>query len=70
MITGSDHVVDLLKAAGGTAARADILAALTDELGRRSAGLNIQMAVLLRRVDKVVMPNGRLALQLVDEDHA
>src|SRR5258708_6068271 len=61
-LTGSDHVVAALDAAGGEAPRAALLAALSERFEtRRLAGQAIGMAALLQRVDAVIQPNGPLA---------
>lgn len=63
-MTGSDHAVRALRDLGGAAPRATVLAAVAQRLGRREAGCAIALAVLARRIEEVLMPSGRIGLQL------
>lgn len=63
-ITDSDRVVDVLRLAGGTAPRADVLATLARQLGRRAAGQAIGEAVITERVSRVLLPSGRIGIGL------
>jgi hypothetical protein len=62
--TGADRVVDILRLAGGAAPRADVLATLAPQLGRRAAGQAIGEAIIAQRVRRVLLPSGRIGIGL------
>lgn len=65
-VTGSDLVVAAVRAAGGTANRREVLDVLTEQRGRRDAGLATSMAVMLGRVENTVLPDGHAGLELAE----
>lgn len=64
LCTGSALVVEILERLGGTAPRAQVLAAVSRVRGRREAGCAIGLAVLSGDVENVVLPDGRAGLEL------
>lgn len=64
-----DPVVDALNAISDPARRTDVLAHLTRTLDRRSAGTAIAVALRHHRIERRILPDGRLGLGLRKDGH-
>ena len=64
--TGSDRVVVVLQALGGTATRMAVLDAVAAVIGVRESISAVRLAEIFGRVERVLLADGRVGLRLVE----